>query len=106
VAGFGQDLDVVFDRNPLDVEEWRARLDESGAGQAPIEVPVRIVQGDADLIVYQEMTDATVEQMCELGGTVEYEVVPDVDHAVVTADRVLPWIAARFAGEEPSSTCP
>jgi len=108
VSGFGRiDRESgVFTASPLDVPAWRKQLDANGAGQVPLGVPVRIVQGDQDLIVFEQITRATVEEMCRNGDVVEYDVVAGADHALLTPERAVPWIQARFAGGPAPDTCP
>jgi pimeloyl-ACP methyl ester carboxylesterase len=108
VAGFGRiDRESgVFVASPLDVPAWRKQLEAHGAGQVPLGVPVRIVQGDQDLIVFEQITRATVDVMCAQGDVVEYEVVAGADHALLTPERAVPWIQGRISGETAPDTCP
>lgn len=45
---------------------------------------------------------------CEDGTDVDYREIPSGGHALAGAAwaaQMVPWINARFAGEEPTSTC-
>lgn len=108
VSGFGRiDRESgVFAESPLAVRSWRKHLDANGAGQVPLGVPVRIVQGDQDLIVFEQITRTTAEMMCSHGDVVEYEVVSGANHALLTPERAVPWIQDRFAAKPAPDTCP
>ena len=65
-----------------------------------------ITQGSADPIMTPAVTALT--ELCEKGEMVEYHVRPGVGHLEaghVAAPEVATWIADRFAGEPPPSTC-
>ena len=36
----------------------------------------------------------------------QYDVVAGVDHGVLTPERTMPWIEARFSGAEAPGNCP
>ena len=84
---------------------FAARFAESRAGDRPIEVPLLIVQGDADDIVDPAATAALVERYCALGVTTRYDVVAGVDHGVLAAEPFVSWIGDRFAAKGAASTC-
>ncbi len=91
---------------PGDVEPWPELLQQNSPGIEPSPMPLLVVQGDAD--VFKLGTDLLVPQLCALGDTVEYRVFPGTDHDGSTRDHLpelLAWIADRFAGLPPVSTC-
>jgi alpha-beta hydrolase superfamily lysophospholipase len=77
-------------------------------GQTTTTVPLLVLQGDADRIVSITVTDKTVERLCGLDDTVEYRPYAGADHMTVLeagAADAAAWIAARFQGPPPTSTC-
>lgn len=78
------------------------------AGQEPAGAPVLVVQGGADELTPPEVAQGVADRLCALGSTVELRSYPAADHSTVVeaaAGDVLAWLAARFAGEAPTSTC-
>ena len=70
------------------------------------DVPVHVLQGGSDPIVYERVTRQAVDRLCAAGDTVQYDVVAGVDHGVLTPERTMPWIEARFSGAEAPGNCP
>lgn len=105
VITYTRPVDDLLRASPRALPVWRDRLQENTAGQARLGVPVHVVQGADDPIVYETVTRELVGRLCAVGDQVQYDVIPGVDHAVLTAERTIPWIQARFSGEEPPSTC-
>jgi acetyl esterase/lipase len=91
--------------SPRSLPDWRERLAENTAGQEALDLPVHVVQGADDPIVYETVTRQLVDRLCAAGDTVAYEVVEGADHAVLTPDRSLPWIQDRLARRSPPETC-
>lgn len=74
-----------------------------------VDVPLLLVQGDADITVVPARTDALFERLCAAGQVVDYVVLPGADHETepeVAADDISSWLAARLAGEPAASSCP
>ena len=93
---------------PWESEPWRTIAAENTPGQAPIYVPVLITQGGADTIVPPHITTRLVRSLCARGLRVQERVYPSVGHleaGIVAAPDVARWIAERFAGDPPPSTC-
>ncbi len=92
---------------PGDVEPWPELLQQNSPGNVPSPMPLLVVQGDADPI--KLFTDVLVpDQLCALGDTVEYRVFPGTTHEGVVRFHLseqLAWIADRFEGLPPVSTC-
>jgi alpha-beta hydrolase superfamily lysophospholipase len=95
----------VIARPPTEDAAFAARFEASRAGDAPVGVPVLVVQGADDDIVDPAATAALVERWCALGVDVESVVRPGVDHGVLSADPYLGWLADRFAGRPTAPTC-
>jgi pimeloyl-ACP methyl ester carboxylesterase len=89
---------------PTEDPAFAARFAQNRAGDAPIGVPVLVVQGGADDIVDPAATAALVRRWCALGVSVDSVVEPGVDHGVLRADPFLDWIADRLAGR-PAPSC-
>jgi hypothetical protein len=64
-----------------------------------------VLQGAEDPIIAEQVTTELVERLCEHGDDVEYDVVDGTDHAVLTPERTVPWILARFEGAAATSDC-
>ena len=90
---------------PTEDPAFAARFAENRAGDAPIGVPVLVVQGADDDIVDPAATAALVDRYCALGVPVRAEVRPGVGHGVLAPDPFLGWIGERLAGAPATSTC-
>ena len=75
-----------------------ARLAENRPGDVAPPVPVLVVQGTEDDIVFPEVSEALVERWCAVGADVELVRRPGATHGVPLADVAVPWLAERFAG--------
>lgn len=107
------DINILFDRpiepmlraRPAVVPPVAAALAANRLAQAPVAVPVLVVQGGRDDIVDPADTAAAVARWCALGVTVDEQVLPDRNHGVMDDQPFLDWTAARFAGAPAPSTC-
>jgi len=84
------------------------RLAENDPGQADIDAPVLLVQGDVDAIVDRTLVEAVQESYCEGATNAEYRLYPGGGHGdtIITAmDEVLAWLDDRFAGVEAVDGC-
>lgn len=76
-----------------------------------IAVPVMIMQGANDDIVWPDIQAAFVERRCAAGQVIDYRTYPDRDHiSVVATDSpltadIVEWTRARFAGEPAAKAC-
>jgi acetyl esterase/lipase len=91
--------------SPRVVPGWSDRLAENTAGLEPLGLPVHVLQGADDPIVFELVTTDLVDRLCAAGDVVQYDVVEGADHAVLTPERTVGWILARFAGDPPPSNC-
>lgn len=105
VVAYTHPVEEMMRASPLDLDGWRDRLAENTAAQRALGVPVHVLQGESDPIVYERVTREAVDRLCAAGDTVQYDTVPGADHAVLTPDRTVPWIEARFDGAEATDTC-
>ncbi|MFI6689989.1 lipase family protein [Streptomyces sp. NPDC050485] len=83
-------------------------LSRNEPGTRPVLGPLLIQQGTADPIVTTDRTQRLTRRLCALGQSVEYRVYQGYDHNGVlypSLPDTLSWIADRFAGKQPPSTC-
>lgn len=92
----------------ISTPEWQQQLSVNTAGGSRMVAPVRVFQGTSDQVIPPEFTDAFVERLCGLGGSVAYQSYPGLGHI----DAILPsmpdtiaWMADRLAGRPPPTTC-
>jgi pimeloyl-ACP methyl ester carboxylesterase len=73
-----------------------------------IPVPTMILQGEKDVTVRPEDTDASVRKLCADGNVIEYKAYPGFDHngsMVAGANDAQRWLDALFAGKPVSGNC-
>jgi pimeloyl-ACP methyl ester carboxylesterase len=107
------DINILFNRpiapmlkqRPTERADFSARFDENQAGRAPVGVPVLVIQGGRDDIVDPADTRALVERWCASGVTVDYVVVPDANHGVMSDEPATGWTTDRLDGKPAPSTC-
>ena len=112
----GQTLDYLvasrgpaMRKDPQELEAWGRRTEEMALGRVAARVPVAIFQGDDDTTVYPDATAAYVKEACARGSSVSYAHFPGTDHLAIpdrSAPAVMAWVAERFEGKAPPSTCP
>ena len=94
--------------NFADVEPWRTLLAENTPGVLPSDVPVFLAQGSADNLVRAQVTEAYARSLCRAGEAVRFYGLEGVGHAFIARDaapEAVAWIADRFAGVAPPTTC-
>jgi len=99
---------VYLSKLPWETEPWKTVLEANIPGQVRIPAPLFIGQGAADQLVRPDVQAAFVTGLCKAGGTVQYRTYPGVDHlgaGPAAAPDATAWIADRFAGKPPPSTC-
>ncbi|WP_448808149.1 lipase family protein [Agromyces bauzanensis] len=99
----------VFDRDPT-TGAFGARL-EQNTPRGAIAAPLLVAQGLADPLVEPSVQDAYIGARCDAGYVVDYRSYPGLGHLDLVADDspliddLIDWTNARFAGDEPISTC-
>lgn len=91
------------DRRP----DWD-RLIARNSVPVPGRVPVFLAQGVMDQVVEPQPTRDYVGKLCRDGIKVDYVEEPWASHgaaARTSAGSAVAWLAARFAGRHPTSTC-
>jgi alpha-beta hydrolase superfamily lysophospholipase len=97
---------------PGDISQNEAlmrRLRQSSAGRRPAGAPLLVIQGTADAVVNQGFTDRLVEQACGVGDVLDYRTYEGAGHSDVLVPAkpdILAWMAARFADDAVTNTCP
>lgn len=97
-----------FATSPFDIPAWVTRLEENSPGKVPTEVPILLIQGEADMVVPIVLTDALYSRLCTIGDEIDYRVFEGYGHNDSTQQNMplmLEWTAARFAGEPAATTC-
>jgi pimeloyl-ACP methyl ester carboxylesterase len=88
----------------------QARL-EQNTPDRPIQAPVVIAQGLADVVVPPAATDAYVDERCAAGQQLEYWTFAGRDHLTIIQpgtpleDPLINWTMARFANEPQATGC-
>jgi pimeloyl-ACP methyl ester carboxylesterase len=98
-----------FVTNPADLPAWRERLVENSPGYERTDIPILMLQGSADPIIPQSLTDMLFDRLCDIGSQTDYRVFEGYNHAqslTLNVPAALEWTAARFAAEPASNTCP
>lgn len=73
-----------------------------------VQVPLLLVQSNADKLVTTPVTQAFFERSCQRGVRARYLLLPDTGHAttaIASASAAIGWIAERFAGRPADSDC-
>jgi hypothetical protein len=94
--------------SPQDLVELRDALRSVALPQRPLTEPMLVLTGESDALVLPEWVRSAVSDSCALGGRIEFQQVPDVDHRdIVWKPRhtIMRWIADRFAGSAAPSNC-
>jgi alpha-beta hydrolase superfamily lysophospholipase len=91
-------------------------LTANTTGRLPAAGPLLLLQGTADPVTPQALTDNTATSLCAAGTRLDYRTYPGLAHdtypgVVVGIDDgampdILVWTADRFAGKPARSTCP
>jgi hypothetical protein len=94
---------------PQSTPPWPALLHANSPGQAPPGAPLLLMQGAADPTVEPHWTETFAAKLCAEHRVVAFHELPGVNHlaaAQKSLPTVLPWLAARFAGQPAPDTCP
>jgi dienelactone hydrolase len=92
----------LFATDPSTVPPWQHVLAENSPGGVDPKVPVFLAQGGMDTLVTPASTAVLVKDYCDLGVAVQLTTYPDATHTLVglsSLNDLVPWMAARFAGQ-------
>ncbi len=73
------------------------------------DVPILLLQGDADGVVPAFMTTLVDGELCSNGTRVTYDILSGKTHGSIVSDSLTPtrtWVAERLANAAPSANCP
>jgi alpha-beta hydrolase superfamily lysophospholipase len=102
-------LDLTFLHTPpWEIEPWKTIFERNTPGATRTNAPILITQGDADPIMPPATTARLVDKLCAEGETVDFRILKGTAHLDAgpgAVPDVVPWIADRFAGKPPPSTC-
>jgi pimeloyl-ACP methyl ester carboxylesterase len=88
--------------------DLKALLDRNRAGLAAGDVPVLVLQGADDTVVYPATLQRYMRELCAAGGRGVYRSYPGIPHALtrqVSYEDTLMWMDAVLKGQPPRSTC-
>lgn len=97
-----------FETSPVNLPAWKTRLDENSPGNTVTEVPILLIQGEADMVVPILLTNVLARRLCAIGDELDYRVFPGFGHndsTLMNMDLMLEWTADRFAGRPATTTC-
>ena len=97
-----------FAVDPATTEPWQSILVANTPGNAPIDVPILVTQGDADELVLPAATKDFVGKLCAGGEHVEYHTYSGIDHGLIgerSVPLLVPWLGQVMSGATPASTC-
>jgi acetyl esterase/lipase len=89
-------------------EPWRTLLHDNSTGVLPPSIPVFLAQGASDALVLPAVTLQYRDRLCAAGSSVQYELLPHVNHAFAArsaADSAVAWIADRFEHRPAPNNC-
>ncbi|OBF40822.1 hypothetical protein A5724_07145 [Mycobacterium sp. ACS1612] len=95
-------------KSSQDVAELQEVLRRIALPDRPLQQPMLVISGEHDAVVFPEWVQFAVSRGCALGGRIKY-LQADANHQDILWKVSRPvdrWIADRFAGEVPPSTCP
>jgi alpha-beta hydrolase superfamily lysophospholipase len=73
------------------------------------DVPILLMQGDADDVVPAFLTKLVDGELCANGTRVTYDLLSGMTHASIVSDSLVPtrtWIGERIANAAPTANCP
>ena len=102
------DQDELVAVPPQELPEWSRRIEENTIQPDRVAGPVLLVQGTADVVVPQQLTDQLASSFCAAGVEVRYATYDGADHgsAVIAAfSDIRQWGEDRLAGRPADTTC-
>ncbi|MEJ8853118.1 lipase family protein [Variovorax robiniae] len=90
------------------VEPWQTLMRDNIPGPLPPNMPLMLVQGDADTLVLPQVTTSYMRKLCARGSNVTMLTVHGDGHGFVARDaapQAVGWIADRFAGRPVRNDC-
>ncbi|WP_211259819.1 lipase family protein [Streptomyces violens] len=110
VTGFAlKNLADITTTNPLEAADWQDRFAHSRLGATAPSVPVLLYHGELDEIIPYGLGTALRDRYCAHGVPVQWQSFPATDHitgVLLAAAPATDWLATRFHGRPPLTTCP
>jgi len=109
IGQFAGTSTTIVARNPSETPPWPELLRASSAGNRFAGAPLLVVQGAADPLVVQPLTDAWVAKACAFGDVVDYRIYDGADHGTVIGaarEDVLRFFETRANRGASTDTCP
>jgi hypothetical protein len=105
---FARSSAKLLTANPADVPSWLEVLEANALVPGRFDGPMLLTKGGADPFFPQSLTDASAEELCAAGASLDYRVYPGAtDTALIgaSADDVVDWVRDRVEGRPLQSTC-
>ncbi len=90
---------------PQAAARLRQLLQQWALPQQRLSAPLSIVYGGKDTYIDAPWTTAAIARACALGGTVDWQFLPDKGHGDIDIGDQLQWLADRFQGKPVASDC-
>jgi len=97
-----------FSTNPVDVPAWRTMAQQQSAPILTPTQPLLVVESKTDKVVLPNTTALYIQTACQAGSNLSSLWLNNVAHQNIpaaSANNVISWIGARFAGQANSSSC-
>ncbi len=91
-----------------ETEPWASRIADNTPGNALIDAPLLIVQGDRDSLIRPDIQRRFVDRLCTSGQQVEYREIAGAGHLDVddtAAGMVVDWLTDRLTDAPAVSAC-
>lgn len=101
--------DGYWIHDPISTEPARSAVLANDVGHVAAPSPLLVLQGTADTTVVPERTRDLMVRLCDTGQVTEYTEYEGAGHGdigVAAGAQAVDWVAARFAGDEPTNSCP
>jgi hypothetical protein len=97
-----------FSTNPIGVPAWRSMAQQQSAPLLAASQPLLVVESKTDKVVLPNTTALYIQTACKAGSNLASLWLDNVPHQKIpdaSANTVISWIGARFAGRPNSSSC-
>ena len=101
--------DTYWLHDPRVTEPAHSIMLANDVGNVASPSPLLVVQGTADTTVDPRRTHDLLNRLCTTGQLTEYTEYEGADHGNIgtaAASQIVAWVADRFAGAEPTDSCP
>lgn len=98
----------IFSQNPVDIPAWKTMAEQQSGPDLSATQPLLVVESKTDKVVLPNTTALYIQQACAAGSNLQSLWIDEGNHQDIpelTSGQVIPWIAARFAGQANPSSC-